>query len=153
MKITKVYTRTGDKGMTSLIGGVRISKADPRIEAYGTTDELSSHLGLLVALMENESNKDDARLPMDAERQMLLRAQNDLFVIGSYLATDQTTTPLYDFAHLHEGETQQLEESIDRLMAALPEKQGFILPGGTVAAAQCHVCRTVQNAVRGDPVV
>ncbi len=143
MKITKVYTRTGDKGMTSLIGGVRISKADPRIEAYGTTDELSSHLGLLVALMENESNKDDARLPMDAERQMLLRAQNDLFIIGSYLATDQTTTPLYDFAHLPEGETQQLEESIDRLMAALPEKQGFILPGGTVAAAQCHVCRTV----------
>ena len=143
MKITKVYTRTGDKGMTSLIGGVRISKANPRIEAYGTTDELSSHLGLLIALMENDGKEGNARLPMDSEHQLLLRAQNNLFIIGSYLATDLTTTPLYDYAKLPEGETEQLEEHIDRLMAALPEKQGFILPGGTVAAAQCHVCRTV----------
>lgn len=143
MKITKVYTRTGDKGMTDLIGGERISKADPRLEAYGTTDELSAHIGLLVAMMERDSQEGADRQPLDQERQLLLRAQDNLFVIGSNLATNQTTTPLYDFAKLPDTETAQLEERIDRLMAILPQKQGFILPGGTVTAAQCHVCRTV----------
>ena len=137
MKITKVYTRTGDKGMTSLVGGLRISKTDSRLEAYGTTDELSSHLGLLCAMMANDGNK------LEEERRLLIRCQNNLFIIGSYLAIDQTQTPLYDFAKLPQGETTLLEERIDSLMAALPEKQGFVLPGGTVSAAQCHVCRTV----------
>lgn len=137
MKITKVYTRTGDKGMTDLVGGVRISKTDPRIEAYGTTDELSSHLGLLAAMMVNDEH------PLEEERQMLVRCQNNLFIIGSYLAIDQSQTPLYDFAKLPCGETTLLEKRIDQLMATLPEKQGFVLPGGTVSAAQCHVCRTV----------
>ncbi|MBO4464422.1 MAG: cob(I)yrinic acid a,c-diamide adenosyltransferase [Prevotella sp.] len=137
MKITKVYTRTGDKGMTDLVGGVRISKTDPRLEAYGTTDELSSHLGLLAAMMANDEH------PLEEERQMLVRCQNNLFIIGSYLAIDQSQTPLYDFAKLPDGETTLLEERIDQLMATLPEKQGFVLPGGTVSAAQCHVCRTV----------
>ena len=137
MKITKVYTRTGDKGMTDLVGGVRISKTDPRLEAYGTTDELSSHLGLLAAMMANDEH------PLEEERQMLVRCQNNLFIIGSYLAIDQSQTPLYDFARLPDGETTLLEQRIDQMMATLPEKQGFVLPGGTVSAAQCHVCRTV----------
>ena len=137
MKITKVYTRTGDKGMTDLVGGVRISKTDPRLEAYGTTDELSSHLGLLAAMMANDEH------PLEEERQMLVRSQNNLFIIGSYLAIDQSQTPLYDFARLPDGETTLLEERIDQLMTTLPEKQGFVLPGGTASAAQCHVCRTV----------
>lgn len=137
MKITKVYTRTGDKGMTDLVGGVRVSKNDPRLEAYGTTDELSSHLGLLAAMMAHDSNT------LEEERQMLVRSQNNLFIIGSYLAIDQNQTPLYDFARLPDGETTLLEQRIDQLMATLPEKQGFVLPGGTVSTAQCHVCRTV----------
>ena len=137
MKMTKIYTRTGDKGTTSLVGGVRISKTDPRLEAYGTTDELSSHLGLLAAMMANDEH------PLEEERQMLVRCQNNLFIIGSYLAIDQSQTPLYDFARLPDGETTLLEERIDQLMATLPEKQGFVLPGGTASAAQCHVCRTV----------
>lgn len=137
MKITKVYTRTGDKGMTSLIGGIRISKADPRLEAYGTTDELASHIGLLCAMMAADEH------PLEEERQLLVRVQNNLFIIGSYLAIDQSQTPLYDFAQLPEGKTELLEQRIDQLMATLPEKQGFVLPGGTVSAAQCHVCRTV----------
>lgn len=141
MKITKVYTRTGDKGMTDLVGGVRISKTDPRLEAYGTTDELSSHLGLLAAMMANDEH------PLEEERQMLVRCQNNLFIIGSYLAIDQSQTPLYDFARLPDGETTLLEERIDQLMATLPEKQGFVLPGGTASAAQCHVCRTVCRRV------
>ena len=133
MKITKVYTRRGDKGMTDLVGGIRISKTDARLDAYGTTDELCSHLGLLAAMMDSN----------DEERQLVIRCQNNLFIIGSNLATDQSQTPIYDFARLPEGETALLEQRIDTLMARLPEKQGFVLPGGTMAAAQCHVCRTV----------
>ena len=132
MKITKVYTRTGDKGTTSLVGGVRIKKNDIRLEAYGTVDELSAHLGLLVAL-----------LPDGDERQTLIRIQNNLFNVCTHLATDQSQTPLYPSARLADGETAFLEHEVDRLMALLPEKLGFILPGGTQAAAQAHVARTV----------
>lgn len=130
--MTKIYTRRGDNGMTDLVGGVRISKADVRLEAYGTIDELSSHLGLLVAMMEQGE-----------EREHIIRVQNNLFCVASHLATDQSQTPLYPSAFLPQGETEQLEQRIDKLKGQLPEAQGFILPGGCVAAAQCHVCRTV----------
>ena len=133
MKITTVYTRRGDHGMTDLVGGVRISKSDVRLEAYGTIDELSSHLGLLISLLP----------PDDDERPVLLRIQNNLFNIGTHLATDQSQTPLYASARLPEGETVFLEQRIDQAIAQLPEAQGFVLPGGCTAAAQCHVCRTV----------
>ena len=133
MKITTVYTRRGDQGMTDLVGGVRISKSDVRLEAYGTIDELSSHLGLLISLLT----------PDDDERPVLLRIQNNLFNIGTHLATDQSQTPLYASARLPEGETAFLEQRIDQAIAQLPEAQGFVLPGGCTAAAQCHVCRTV----------
>ena len=132
MKITKVYTRTGDKGQTSIIGGIRVSKACERLEAYGTVDELSSHLGLLAAL-----------LPEGDDKAMIIRIQNNLFNVCTNLATDQSQTPLYDSAKLPEGEIELLEKEVDRMMKLLPERQGFILPGGTQAAAQAHVCRTV----------
>ncbi len=132
MKITRVYTKTGDKGTTSLVGGVRIKKSDIRLEAYGTVDELSAHLGLLAAMMDGDDN-----------RQAIIRIQNNLFNVCTHLATDQSQTPLYPSAHLAEGETAFLEQEVDRLMALLPERQGFILPGGTQAAAQAHVARTV----------
>ena len=132
MKITKVYTRTGDKGQTSIIGGIRVSKACERLEAYGTVDELSSHLGLLAALLPDGDDKD-----------VIIRIQNNLFNVCTNLATDQSQTPLYDSAKLPEGEIELLEKEVDRMMKLLPERQGFILPGGTQAAAQAHVCRTV----------
>ena len=132
MKITKVYTRTGDKGETSLVGGVRIRKSDIRLEAYGTVDELSAQLGMLVAMMEDGE-----------ERQFVIRVQNNLFNVCTHLATDQSQTPLYPSAYLAEGEIPQLEERIDKLMKTLPERQGFVLPGGTPTAAQAHICRTV----------
>lgn len=132
MKITKVYTRTGDKGMTSLVGGVRIKKSSTRLEAYGTVDELSAHLGLLAAL-----------LPEGTERDNIIRIQNNLFNVCTHLATDQSQTPLYPSAHLAEGETAFLEQEVDRMMQLLPERQGFVLPGGTQVAAQAHVARTV----------
>ena len=133
MKITTVYTRRGDKGMTDLVGGIRISKADLRIEAYGTIDELSSHIGLLIAMSGDNNTQQD----------MLLRIQNNLFNVGTHLATDQDTTPLYPSALLPKGETELLEQQIDQMLAELPQAQGFVLPGGTLPAAQCHVCRTV----------
>ena len=132
MKITKVYTRTGDKGETSLVGGVRIKKSDIRLEAYGTVDELSAHLGMLVAMMKDGE-----------ERDLIIRVQNNLFNVCTHLATDQSQTPLYPSAHLADGEIELLEERIDQLMHRLPERQGFILPGGTPTAAQAHICRTV----------
>ena len=133
MKITKVYTRRGDTGMTDLVGGVRIKKTDCRLEAYGTMDELNSHLGLLVAMLGE-----------DAEvRPQLLRIQSCLFNVCTHLAIDQSQTPLYDSARLPEGAVEELERHIDDINGLLPEWQGFVLPGGVLPAAQCHVCRTV----------
>ena len=132
MKITKVYTKTGDQGETSIIGGIRVKKSCERLEAYGTVDELSSHLGLLASM-----------LPDGADKDLIIRIQNNLFSVCSNLATDQSQTPLYDSARLPDGEIQVLEHKVDEIMNLLPERQGFILPGGTQAAAQAHVCRTV----------
>ena len=132
MKITKVYTRTGDKGQTSIVGGIRVSKASARLEAYGTVDELSSYLGLLAAMLSEGEYHD-----------MIIRVQNNLFNVCTNLATDQSQTPLYDSAKLADGEIELLEKEVDRMMKLLPERQGFILPGGTPVAAQAHVCRTV----------
>ena len=142
MVINKVYTRTGDKGMTSLVGGVRIKKSDIRLEAYGTVDELSAHLGLLAAMLPaDEDMSEDNGTP--GLRQTVIRIQNNLFNVCTHLATDQSQTPLYPSAYLAEGETAFLEQEVDRMMGVLPERQGFILPGGTPAAAQAHVARTV----------
>ena len=132
MKIAKVYTRQGDSGKTSLVGGQRVSKASERLEAYGTVDELSSHLGLLASF-----------LPDGDDKTMIIRVQSCLFNVCSNLATDQEQTALSPSAHLPEGEIELLEEQVDKIMNLLPEKQGFILPGGTREAAQAHVCRTV----------
>ena len=132
MKITKVYTKTGDQGETSIIGGIRVKKSCERLEAYGTVDELSSHLGILASMLPDGEDKD-----------LIIRIQNNLFSVCSNLATDQSQTPLYDSARLPDGEIQVLEHKVDEIMNLLPERQGFILPGGTQAAAQAHVCRTV----------
>ena len=132
MKITKVYTRRGDMGKTSLVGGQRVSKASVRLEAYGTVDELSSHLGLLAAMLADGSDK-----------EMIIRIQTCLFNVCTNLATDQEQTELYPSAYLPDGEIEAMEQKVDEIMKMLPERQGFVLPGGTKEAAQAHVCRTV----------
>lgn len=132
MKITRVYTKTGDKGETSIVGGIRVKKSCERLEAYGTVDELSSQLGLLASL-----------LPDGEDKSLIIRIQTNLFNVCTNLATDQSQTPLYDSAKLVDGEIELLEQEVDRIMKLLPERQGFILPGGCQAAAQAHVCRTV----------
>ena len=109
MKITKVYTRTGDKGQTSIVGGFRVSKASERLEAYGTVDELSSHLGLLASMLAEGEYHD-----------MIIRIQNNLFNVCTNLATDQSKTELYDSAKLADGEIELLESEVDRMMKLLP---------------------------------
>ena len=134
----KIYTRTGDNGSTSLVGGRRASKASPRLESYGTTDELNSHIGLLRALGHDAMEADDDTL--------LLAVQNRLFNIGAYLATDTADLPQGPDtppAGLSDDDIADLERRIDRLDAILPPLRSFILPGGTVAAAQANVTRTV----------
>lgn len=132
MKKSNLYTATGDKGTTSLVGGKRVSKADVRLEAYGTTDELNAHIGLLIALM-----------PAGDDTALLRRIQDCLFIVGSALATDLETTKLHESSRLSENEIECVERRIDQLDAIVPPLCKFVLPGGAVAAAQAHVCRTV----------
>lgn len=128
----KIYTKTGDKGETSLIGGTRVWKNNPRIEAYGTIDELNSHLGLLTTYPLQKS-----------DIEFLQQIQHKLFSIGSYLATDLSRTDLKSASILSEEDVVSLEEAIDRMDVTLPELKNFVLPGGSAAAATAHICRTI----------
>lgn len=132
MKKSNLYTATGDKGTTSLVGGCRVLKSDVRLESYGTVDELNSHIGLLIAMM-----------PAGDDVALLRRIQDTLFVVGSALATDLERTALHDSSHLQEVEISCVERRIDELDSIVPPLCKFVLPGGTMAAAQAHVCRTV----------
>lgn len=132
MKKSMIYTRTGDAGKTSLVGGVRVSKTHDRLEAYGTLDELNSFLGMLIALIDDEE-----------ERKNLLSIQNSLFAVGAYLATDVARTELREETYISDEDIARLEESIDRLDASLPALKAFVLPGGSYPASVCHVCRTI----------
>lgn len=130
MKKCKIYTRGGDAGQTSLIGGTRVKKCHLRLEAYGTIDELNSHLGLLSAMLEG--------VDVDLPTQYL---QSCLFEIGTHLAMPcEGDVPM---EALSEQCVEQLEHLIDTMDQQLEPLRSFILPGGTVVAAQCHVCRTV----------
>lgn len=131
MKITKVYTRTGDKGETSIVGGIRMKKSSERLEAYGTVDELNSQLGLLLTYITDE-----------ADRATLLAIQNQLFVICSELATADEDLRARR-SNVTEDDVQWIEHAIDAAEEGLPGWRGFILPGGTRGAAVAHVCRTV----------
>ena len=129
-----IYTKTGDKGTTALATGRRVSKCCQRIEAYGTIDELNSHIGLLRAMMlkaNSSANHDTQRAD-----QFLLKIQNSLFVIGSILAgVEMTDTTKY--------EATLIEAEIDFLNQLLPPLHAFIIPSGCESACQAHVCRTV----------
>lgn len=130
MKKSLVYTKTGDKGRTSLVGGKRVSKTHVRLESYGTVDELNSHIGVLITYVSDQQDID-----------FLTKVQNKLFVIGGYLATDQTTTKL--LCSITDEDVKEVEQQIDNIDSCLPELKFFVLPGGCRGAAICHVCRTV----------
>ena len=130
---SKVYTLTGDKGTTSLVGGTRVSKDDVRVEAYGTVDELNAHLGLLVL---------ECPADMSRQQQLVRKVQNKLFNIGAYLATENTAedAPVYG---LNEDDVTEVEHMIDLMDEALSPFRGFILPGGSRMSALCDICRTI----------
>ena len=132
MKKSIIYTGTGDKGTTSLVGGERVSKAHQRIESYGTVDELNSFIGLLITSLEEKADQD-----------FLLFIQHKLFTIGSYLATDQENTERKVESKVMPETITRIEREIDRLDNELPKMRNFILPGGSRPASLAHVCRTV----------
>ncbi len=128
----KIYTKTGDDGTTGLVGGSRVKKYDVRLEAYGTVDELNAAIGLIRSY----------KLPADAENY-LLEIQNKLFNIGSRLASDEKGNAFTEKLSITKDHISFLEKAIDKMEEDLPELTHFILPGGDLAAAQCHVARTV----------
>lgn len=131
---SKIYTLTGDRGTTSLVGGQRVDKDDMRVEAYGTVDELNSHIGVLASALTGDAHSNASAT--------LFKIQNRLFNLGAYLATpcDNDSAPVL---RLTGNDIAMLEANIDEMDAMLPALKGFILPGGCMAAAQCDVCRTV----------
>jgi len=128
--MTKIYTKTGDGGETGLFAGPRVSKDDPRIEAYGTVDELNSFLGVV----RTES------LPEGMDN-LLGHIQNDLFTVGAELATPRPEEQ--KIVTINEAGIHHLEQNIDHWQSFLPELRQFILPGGTSAAAWLHIARCV----------
>lgn len=128
----KIYTRTGDAGQTSLVGGIRVSKTHPRLEAYGTIDELNSHVGLLVSLLHDSKHC-----------ELLREIQTELFVVSSNLATDTSKQPLRTTSVIAKEKVEELEQAIDHLDAQLPTQRYFTLPCGSTLAAEAHICRTV----------
>jgi cob(I)alamin adenosyltransferase len=128
----KIYTKTGDKGETSLIGGIRISKTDLRLEAYGAVDELNAFVGFLIAGITDKETQ-----------QFLSGIQNCLFDLGSELATNRNSATDLPDKKLFEEATQLIEKEIDKLTELLPPLRNFVLPGGNKAAARCHLCRTI----------
>lgn len=127
----KIYTKKGDSGTTSLLGGTRVVKDDLRLEAYGTVDELNANLGLL-------SDQEAAKEYLSLIREV----QNKLFTIGSHLANDAKASH-FSLPELKEADITLLEKSIDVLNEELPELKNFVIPGGHAANSVAHVCRTV----------
>lgn len=127
----KIYTKTGDKGTTALLGGTRVPKYHNRIESYGTIDELNSYIGYLSCCTE------------DAQTiQVLKEIQDRLFTLGSHLATDPSKTKV-KVPDLLDTDVEVLEKEIDRMNESLPELKFFILPGGSKEASFAHIARCV----------
>lgn len=133
-----IYTKTGDNGTTSLANGERVSKTDPRIEAYGTADELNSYFGWLRALLEQVGNQPSGEVQsgVGVHINQLAVVQNKLFNLGAMLscAPGQWITP---------ADVTEVEHWIDAIQAELPPQHAFILPAGSEAIAAAHICRTV----------
>lgn len=127
----KIYTKTGDSGQTSLIGGTRVPKHHLRIETYGTVDELNSYIGMIRDVI---TDKNDI--------QTLKEIQDRLFTIGSHLASDPGKSRM-KIPDLNESDVTLLEQEMDRMNEKLPELKSFILPGGHVHASWCHLARCV----------
>ena len=135
VQLTRIYTRGGDKGQTSLGDGKRVPKHDLRVAAYGTVDEVNSVIGL-VRLSTEGAPEIDA---------MLSRIQNDLFDLGADLCTPEQENPQYPPLRIVDAQVDRLEHEIDTMNAELAPLKSFVLPGGTPAAAYLHLARTVSR--------
>jgi cob(I)alamin adenosyltransferase len=127
MKKATIYTCTGDSGNTSLAGGTRVAKNHPRVEAYGTLDELNAHLGLLAASIDNA-----------ATIGFIEAIENSIFTIGCHLANENNQE-----SPVNESDIEKLEREIDTISASLPPLKSFILPANSEQAARANVCRTI----------
>ncbi|MBS0527486.1 MAG: cob(I)yrinic acid a,c-diamide adenosyltransferase [Proteobacteria bacterium] len=139
VKLTRIYTRGGDKGETSLGRGERVAKHDPRVEAYGTVDEANAVIGLARAAIERTTKNDMLRAHVD---DMLKRIQNDLFDLGADLCTIEGKAG-EQALRVQPSQTERLEREIDAMNAELSPLTSFVLPGGSEAAAWLHLARTV----------
>ena len=141
----KIYTKTGDKGTTSLIGGTKVPKSHLRIESYGTIDELNSFMGLLgdhLDLLASTAIPTVAAAFADTHSQ-LREIQDRLFTIGSSLACDPDKETKISIPDLKEQDTETLEKNIDSMDSQLPPMKAFILPGGHIAVSTAHIVRCV----------
>ena len=128
----KIYTKVGDKGTTSLIGGTKVLKSDLRIEAYGTIDELNSYVGLCNDLLTD-----------DHAKKILKEIQDRLFTIGSSLACDPEKEPKMKIPDLKDEDVSLLEKEIDKMNEVLPQMKNFILPGGHATVSHIHIARCI----------
>ena len=129
-----LYTKSGDKGKTSLVGGTRVKKTDIRLEAYGTIDELNSFIGWLNCDVKDEETN-----------RFFSFLQHKLFAVGSYLATETERIPPKAASIITDGDIEKIEKEIDRIDNNLPRLNRFILPGGNETAARAHICRTISR--------
>lgn len=128
--MSKIYTHSGDKGQTSLAGGKRVAKTHVRLEAYGTVDELSSHIGMLCAMLTDQH-----------DRNFVCSIQQTLFNLSAILATEPESS--WRPQPLATDAVREMEQEIDTIQDGLPQLRAFVLPGGCPTAAQAHICRTV----------
>ena len=140
--LNKIYTRTGDGGDTGLASGARVSKSDPRVEAYGTVDELNAVLGV-ARLHSGQNDRIDA---------MLGRIQNELFDLGADLATPLDPPPKWEALRIVQSQIDRLESEIDWMNESLKALDSFILPGGSPLSAHLHLARTVCRRAERDAV-
>lgn len=146
VQLTRIYTRGGDKGKTSLGDGTRVAKHDLRVTAYGTVDEANAIVGL-VRLHLGPEAKTGELADID---QILMRIQNDMFDLGADLCTPEKENPDYPPLRIVEEQVTRLEEECDRLNADLAPLKSFVLPGGTAAATYLHLARTVARRAERD---
>jgi cob(I)alamin adenosyltransferase len=132
MKKSVIYTKTGDNGTTALVGGLRVRKTHIRLEAYGTIDELNSHIGWLNCEIKEKEHHD-----------FLLFIQHKLFAVGSFLATETESKQPMAASIITTHDIERIEKQIDQIDEALPRLNRFVLPGGNEAASRAHICRTV----------
>ncbi len=132
----KIYTKTGDEGLTGLVSGNRISKSDDRIDLYGDIDELNSYLGVVHQYLKDKNAK-----------ELLYKVQSALFDLGSNLACEEENRSRYKLPQVHLDLVSGLERSMDDMDQELPKLKSFVLPGGSILASHLHVARTICRRV------